>query len=338
MVVKTNFSIPKHDHEGNMEKILSSVQPDKQLTALQMVLAPDLFNQLQEINHHGIIYWTNSNPPTPKSNQQRNMEQTFPSVQYSWKLSAQQMAWVPALFNPPQATNNLGRYLWTNQQHFKPASSFIRRVKSSESSARLSVRQPFNRMKMSKALAVKEIALAEEVNGKWKLPEKQQNLQSIALQSWAYHPQHLAITEQSTTALFPIAVAMVHTRYGRHDRLDVLKGVIHIWSQASCSIMSRRRSTMHSPGATGQEEHDARLSARAYTCLVQACLRTILLLVIGLRKWRKIRQSSTNLGGGSPLSHWANTYTVFSCYAVCSYMISRNKGDVGQDNTLRDSC
>ena len=111
MVVKTNFSIPKHDHEGNMEKILSSVQPDKQLTALQMVLAPDLLNQLQEINHHGINYWTNSNPQTPKSNQQCNMAQTFPSVQYSRKLSAQQMALVPAIFNLPQATNNLGRYL-----------------------------------------------------------------------------------------------------------------------------------------------------------------------------------------------------------------------------------
>jgi hypothetical protein len=63
--------------------------------------------------------------------------------------------------------------------------------------------------------------------------------------------------EQSKTALIPIAVATEHTGYGKHDRSDMLNGVTHIWSQASCSIMSRRRSTMHSPGATGQEEHDS---------------------------------------------------------------------------------
>ena len=111
MVVNKNFPIPKSDHEGNMEKFLSSVQPDRQLSALQMALAPDLFNQLQEINHQCLNYWTNPNPQTPKSNQQCNMEQTFPTVQYSRKLSALQMALVSALFNPPQATNNLGRYL-----------------------------------------------------------------------------------------------------------------------------------------------------------------------------------------------------------------------------------
>ena len=42
MVVNKNCPISKNDREGNMEKIL--VQPDRQLTALQMVLAPDLFN------------------------------------------------------------------------------------------------------------------------------------------------------------------------------------------------------------------------------------------------------------------------------------------------------
>jgi hypothetical protein len=102
-----------------------------------------------------------------------------------------------------------------------------------------------------------KISVAEEVNGKWILQENQKNLQSIALQSWASHPQHLAITVQSKTALIPIAVATVHNGYGKHDRSDMLNGVIHIWSQASCIIMSRRRSTMHSPSATGQEEHDS---------------------------------------------------------------------------------
>ena len=54
-----------------------------------------------------------------------------------------------------------------------------------------------------------------------------------------------------------IAVAKVHTRDGKHDRSDMLNGVNHPWSQASCSTMSRQRSTMHSPGATGQEGHDS---------------------------------------------------------------------------------
>ena len=84
-----------------------------------MALAPDLFNQLQEINHQGLNYWTNPNPQTPKSNQRCYLEQT-------------------------------------NQHYFKPAASFIRRVKSSESSARRSVWQPFSRTKISTALAVKK--------------------------------------------------------------------------------------------------------------------------------------------------------------------------------------
>jgi hypothetical protein len=81
--------------------------------------------------------------------------------------------------------------------------------------------------------------------------------QNIALQTWGSYPQHVAATEQSTTALSPIAVASVHTRDGKHDRMAMLSGVNHSWSQASCSIMSRQRSTMHSPGATGQEGHDS---------------------------------------------------------------------------------
>ena len=46
MVVNKNLPIPKSDHEGNMEQILSSVQHGRQLSALQMTLAPDLFYQL----------------------------------------------------------------------------------------------------------------------------------------------------------------------------------------------------------------------------------------------------------------------------------------------------
>ena len=71
--------------------------------------------------------------------------------------------------------------------------------------------------------------------------------QSIALQAWASYSQHVAATEQSTMALSPIAVAIVHTWDGKHDRLDMLNGVNHPLSQASCSTMSRQRSTMHSP-------------------------------------------------------------------------------------------
>ena len=184
MVVNKNLLIPKRAHEGNMEQILSSVQHGRQLSALQMALAPDLFNQLQETNNHGMNYWTNPNPQIPKSNQKFNMEQTFPSVQHGRQLSALQMALVPDLFNQLQAINNLGRNHWTKQPHFKPAVSCIRRVKSFKSIPRLSVWPQVSQpnMNMAPAATVK-IALAEEVNGKWKLQEIQQNLQSIALQS-----------------------------------------------------------------------------------------------------------------------------------------------------------
>ena len=93
---------------------------------------------------------------------------------------------------------------------------------------------------------------------------------------------------------------------------------------------------MHSPGATGKEEHDSQ-TFKGVHLPGPSVSAAILLLVIGLREWRKIRQSSTNLGGDSPPSHWVNMYMVFYCYAVYSYMISRNKGDVGQDNIPRDS-
>ena len=57
-------------------------------------------------------------------------------------------------------------------------------------------------------------------------------LQNIALPTWGSYPQHVAATEQSTTALSPIAVASVHTRDGKRGRMAMLSGVNHSWSQA----------------------------------------------------------------------------------------------------------
>ena len=51
--------------------------------------------------------------------------------------------------------------------------------------------------------------------------------QNIALPTWRSYPQHVAATEQSTTALSPIAVASVQTKNDKHDRMAMLSGVNH---------------------------------------------------------------------------------------------------------------
>ena len=66
-----------------------------------------------------------------------------------------------------------------------------------------------------KLVGQKKNSNVKEINGNRQ--EGTGNLQSIALQSWASYPQHVVTTEQSTTALSPIAVAIVHTGDGKHD-------------------------------------------------------------------------------------------------------------------------
>jgi hypothetical protein len=97
----------------------------------------------------------------------------FPSVQHGRQLSALQKALVPDLFNQLQESNIYGINHWSNQQHFKPAGSIIRRLKSFKSIPRLSVWPQLRRPKMIMAPAVTEnISIAEEVNGKWNLQER----------------------------------------------------------------------------------------------------------------------------------------------------------------------
>ena len=218
--------------------------------------------QLEGQNLAAIKMASSHNLQFPRCIHAFKMEQHSSSVQHKRNLAAQNLVVDYELFNQLQQNNDRSNNLGLVKQQLNPGRPITIKLNSVKFYPRLaskrhyrSKRNPRDRKISMELVGKQNIFNVEKISGNRQ--EGTGNSQSIALQSWASYPQHVATTEQSTTALSPIAVAKVHIRDDKHDRSDMLNGVNHPWSQASCSTMSRQRSTMHLPGATGEEGHDS---------------------------------------------------------------------------------